>query len=315
MKRTITALAVLLIIGVFVWQAVSAHGNPNPLGKGLSPDAMIFSCAVLVFREGLEAILVLAAVTAGMGRTSRKDYMRAIPVGGTLAFIATIATWFIVVDIISHVNASELSIQAGTGLLAIIVLLVIMNWFFHKVYWTGWIANHSNRRKKIMASENASSTRTFMGLALLGFTAIYREGFEIVLFLQDLRLRAGDALVLKGTMLGLFLTLIVAALTFVAHKKLPYKRMLVVTGVLLGFVLLVMVGEEAQEMQQAGWIHTTLLHIAIPNWMGVWFSVFPTVQTLLAQLIAALLVLGSYALANYTHILRPKHPSHPQPGR
>ena len=298
MKKTLVLLAALLVVAVFVWQALAAHGNPDPTIAGLSPAAMIMSSGVLVFREGLEAILVLAAVTAGMSRTNPKDYPRAISVGAALAFLASIATWFVVVALISHINAPALQVQAATGLVAIVVLLVIMNWFFHKVYWTGWIANHSGRRKRIMASEGKDGSGIFLGLALLGFTAIYREGFEIVLFLQNLRLQAGDALVLQGTVIGLTLTAMVAALTFLAHKRLPYKKMLIATGVLLGFVLLVMVGEEAQEMQLAGWLHTTTLPLPIPGWMGLWFSVFPTVETLSAQAIAAFLVIGSYIAAN-----------------
>lgn len=303
-KPVLTVFAALLVIAVLIWQVVTAGGTPDPTSKGLSPAAMVLSTGVLVFREGLEAILVLAAVTAGMARGRQKDYLRAVPVGGAAALFATVATWFLVVAIISHVNAPELDIQAATGLLAIVVLLVVMNWFFHKFYWTGWIANHSNRRKRLMESADDGGSRTFLGLALLGFTAIYREGFEIVLFLQDLRLRAGNGVILKGMAIGLALTLIVAVLTFIAHKKLPYKKMLVVTGVLLGGVLLVMVGESVQEMQQAGWIPTTGIGIALPGWLGLWFSVFPNIQSLVAQALAALLVIGSYVSVPYVRALQ-----------
>jgi high-affinity iron transporter len=85
-----------------------------------------------------------------------------------------------------------------------------------------------------------------------------------------------------------------------ARHKLPYKQMLVATGVLLGAVLLVMVGEQAQEMQLAHWIPTTTIPALdgkIPAWTGLWFSVFPTVETLGAQAVAAILVLGSYVMA------------------
>jgi high-affinity iron transporter len=307
-KTLIFVLAALLIAGVLVWQALTAAGNPDPSTKGLSPAAMIVSTGVLVFREGLEAILVLAAVTAGMARGEQKNYLRAVPVGGLAALLATVATWFAVVAIIAHVNAPELDIQAATGLLAIVVLLVVMNWFFHKFYWTGWIANHSNRRKRLMESVETNQSRPFLGLALLGFTAIYREGFEVVLFLQNLRLQAGTALVAEGMALGLFLTLIVAALTFVAHQKLPYKKMLVVTGVLLGGVLLVMVGESVQEMQQAGWLATTSIGISLPGWMGLWFSIFPNVQTLVAQGVAAAIVIGSYVSVPLVRGRRPNPP-------
>jgi len=80
----------------------------------------------------------------------------------------------------------------------------------------------------------------------------------------------------------------------------PYRRMLILTGVMLGAVLLVMVGEEAQEMQLAHWIPTTALPrlaVLIPPWMGLWFSVFHTVETLVSQAVAALLVVGSYFVA------------------
>jgi high-affinity iron transporter len=107
---------------------------------------------------------------------------------------------------------------------------------------------------------------------------------------------------LGGAALGLFLSAIVAVLTFVAHRRLPYRKMLVFTGVMLGVVLLVMVGEQAQEMQQAHWIPTTSilsLENKIPAWMGLWFSVFPTTETIAAQLFAAVLVVGSYFLARH----------------
>jgi high-affinity iron transporter len=74
----------------------------------------------------------------------------------------------------------------------------------------------------------------------------------------------------------------VAVLTFVAHRRLPYRRMLVLTGVLLGLVLLVMVGEQAQDMQLARWLPTTPirpLDSLIPSWLSLWFAVFPPLTT------------------------------------
>ncbi len=287
----------LIVVGVMIWQAVVMAGAPDPTSGHLSPAAMSLSSAVLVLREGLEAILVLAAVTAGIVR-NKKEQWRAILAGVGAALAATIATWFIVVAAISAVNAPELAVQAGTGLLAIVVLLVVMNWFFHKVYWTGWISHHFKRRK-ILDAAGTPAGKMFFGFALLGFTAIYREGFEIVLFLQDLRMKAGSAIVLSGAGLGFLLTLIVAGLTFLAHQKLPYKKMLVLTGILLGGVLIVMVGESAQEMQLAGWLPTHQVNLAIPDWVGTWFATFPTVEGLASQGLAILLIAGSYGFIRW----------------
>ena len=226
--------------------------------------------------------------------------------GAGIGFIATLITWFIAVGIVNNLgqSVSALNLQAATGLLAVIVLLVIMNWFFHKIYWGGWMSMHNRRKKSLLESANDTETshgKLLWGLGLLGFTSLYREGFEVVLFLQSCYyLRMGGKAVLGGALVGLFFTGIVAVLTFIAHRRLPYRKMLILTGVMLGVVLLVMVGEQAQEMQLAHWIPTTQIERlvnVIPAWMGLWFSIFPTVETLLAQLLAAILVVGSYFLA------------------
>lgn len=263
----------------------------------------VLNIAVLVFREGLECILVLAALTASFRRKEAR-YHRPVIGGVLIGVFATWITWAIAVRILNDLSESisALALQAGTGLLAIIVLLVVMNWFFHKMYWTGWISLHNRRKRRLVekAIEGKHAWRVTVGMALLGFTSFYREGFEVVLFLQSFRLRLGGGPVLEGVLLGSAVTLAVALLTFVIHQHLPYRKMLVVTGVMLAVVLLVMVGEEAQEMQLAGWLRTTPLvgvRDTIPSWAGLWFSVFPTVETLVSQLLAGALVFGSYFTA------------------
>jgi high-affinity iron transporter len=292
--------AALFVVAIFVWQGIAAHGAPDPLQAHTTATVASLDIGVLVFREGLECILVLAAVTASM-TGARRNYRRPVMSGAAIAFLATLATWFVAVGIMKQLseNVPALHLQAATGLLAVIVLLVIMNWFFHKIYWGGWIRAH-NRRRKSLLDTAASNSRLRWGLILLGFTSLYREGFEVVLFLQSYHLRLGGAVVLKGTLLGLALTGMVALLTFVLQQRLPYRKMLITTGILLGVVLLVMVGEQAQEMQLANWISTTpipWLANSIPAWMSLWFAVFPTYETMAAQFLAALLVIGSYYAA------------------
>lgn len=289
----ITAAAALL-----VFQVLRTGGLPNPTAHG-DFEARVLDIAVLVFREGLECILVLAAVTANMSG-ARSSLQRPVAAGALAALGATLASWVVAVRIVSSLSQSvpALDLQAATGLLAIVVLLVVMNWFFHKVYWTGWISMHSRRKQTLI--KGSASSRLWLGLAALGFTSVYREGVEVVLFLQTYRLKLGMTPVLYGVAAGLGLTVIIGALTFVAHRRLPYRRMLVMTGIMLGLVLLVMVGEQAQEMQLAHWLPTTplttLSHV-IPAWMGLWFAVFPTAETLAAQALAAVVVVGSYYLA------------------
>ncbi len=136
---------------------------------------------------------------------------------------------------------------------------------------------------------------------------MYREGFEVVIFLQGLRERYGTSVVLEGVVLGLLFTAAVGVLTFALHQRLPYRKLLIITGAMLVVVLWVMVGEEVNEMQLAGWIGTTPIPgLQVPGWMGTWFSVFPNVETLAAQLAALMLVLGSYAAAQHLRVRRPR---------
>src|SRR6202171_2733964 len=299
-------VAAIAVVAMIVWQGVTAHGAPDPTQPNTSPTVAFLDIGVLVFREGLECILVLAAITASM-TGAKSAHRRPVAVGAGVAFGATLITWFIAVRIVDSLsdNMRALDLQAATGLLAVVVLLVIMNWFFHKIYWGGWIRAHNRRRKSLLAGANGNGTshsRLWWGLILLGFTSLYREGFEVVLFLQSYNLRFGGGVVLKGALLGIALSAIVALLTFVLQQRLPYRKMLITTGILLGVVLLVMVGEQAQEMQLAHWISRTeipWLANLIPAWMGMWFAVFPTYETLIAQTIAAVLVIGSYYAARH----------------
>ena len=312
-RRTFLQLSLFLAAGVvlsiIVWQGFTAQGSPDPMRPNTSPTVAFLDIGVLVFREGLECILVLAAITASM-IGSKRSHRQPVGIGAGIAFGATLVTWMIAVRIVGSLseNVPALDLQAATGLLAVIVLLVIMNWFFHKIYWGGWIRHHNRRRKLLQESAGTDprvNPKLWWGLILLGFTSLYREGFEVVLFLQSYNLRLGGHVVLKGALLGLILSGMVAVLTFVLQQRLPYRKMLITTGILLGVVLLVMVGEQAQEMQLAGWLGRTeipALASVIPPWMGMWFAVFPTYETLISQGIAAVLVVGSYfAARKMTH--------------
>jgi high-affinity iron transporter len=301
--KVFLAIGTVIVIAALVWQGLTANGSPDPTQPHTSPTVAVLDVAVLVFREGLECVLVLSAITAGMAG-SQQSRRRPVAAGAAVGFVATLLTWIIAVGIVSDLsrNIPALQLQAATGLLAVVVLLVVMNWFFHKVYWGGWISFQNRAKKNLLTKANESTISErglLLGLGLLGFASLYREGFEVVLFLQSYYLQLGGHIVLLGAFFGLILSAFVAILTFIGHTRLPYRKMLVSTGVMLGFVLLVMVGEQAQEMQLAHWLPTTKIAALenMPDWMGVWFSVFPTFETLVAQLLAALLVVGSFFVA------------------
>src|SRR5215212_9220597 len=94
------ALASSLVVVIMFWQALTEGGVPDPTAHDLSPTAAVLNSGILVFREGLEAILVLAAITAGLLRTNG-SYWRPVAAGSGIAFLASVASWFVVVAIIA----------------------------------------------------------------------------------------------------------------------------------------------------------------------------------------------------------------------
>ena len=116
---------------------------------------------MLVFREGLECILVLAAITAGLSDAHRVP-RRPIAAGAGVGVVVSLATWFVVVAALAAVAGASLDVQAATGLLAVLVLLVVMNWFFHRIYWTGWISSHNRRRRRLLVEVGPARRRRML---------------------------------------------------------------------------------------------------------------------------------------------------------
>jgi high-affinity iron transporter len=292
-----------VVAGLVYLMATASTGpvDPTEVSQPQSRTTLVANAAIIVFREGLEAVLIFAAVTASfLGANQRRR--RPVVAGAAAAFGAAVLTWFLVQALLDAASSLGPKLEAITGFVAIVVLLVVLNWFVHKVYWSEWIGRHHRQRRRLLARTGLGAT---VGLVALGFTSVYREGFEVVLFLQNLELKAGSAAVLEGVAFGLAGTAAVGACTFWLHHKLPYKRMLVLTGVLVGAVLVVMIGGTALSFQDLGWLPRHATPFTVPEWMGSWFEMYSTWETLAAQVLAAVFVVGSYLVAEHVKVRRP----------
>ncbi|MEZ4682526.1 MAG: FTR1 family protein [Caldilineaceae bacterium] len=140
----------------------------------------------------------------------------------------------------------------------------------------------------------------WFGLAMLGFTSVYREGFETVLFLQALVLEGGLFTVILGVLVGLAATLLIGLVLFRLQVRLPYKKMLIVTGIFIGAVLLTMVGNTVHILQVVGWLPLHPIRwLTPPHWLGMWFGLYASWEGVILQFVAAAFVIGSFFLANH----------------
>src|SRR5919202_5246140 len=169
-----------VVAGLVYLMATAQTGPADPTEQPMSHATAVFNSGMIVFREGLEAILIFAAVTAsflGANRSKR----RPVVLGAVAAFGAAVVTWFLVQGLLDAASGLGPRLEAITGFVAVVVLLLVLNWFVHKVYWSEWIGRHHRQRRKLLARTGIGAT---VGLVALGFTSVYREGFEVVLFLQ-----------------------------------------------------------------------------------------------------------------------------------
>lgn len=257
------------------------------VGGQKAPGSVATNAAIIVFREGLEAVLILASLLGSLKLASQRRLRQPLWLGVWSALVASAVTFLVLRRALLAFAQFGEQLEAVVSLVAIALLLLITNWFFHDSYWTDWMAGFHKQKARVLGA----SASQFAGLALLGFTSVYREGFETALFLQALVLEAGTISVLAGTFA-------VGFVVFKVQTRLPYKKMLVVTAVMLGGVLLVMVGNTAHALQVVGWLPThPLRFLEFPYWAGLWFGLYATWEGLALQAVAGTFVVGSYFLA------------------
>jgi high-affinity iron transporter len=247
---------------------------------GLSPTAAAISTTLIVVREGLEAVVILAALLAGLRGAENAGIRRRIGAGAWLAIAASIALFAISRTLLQGLARYGETLEAVISVIAVVILLMVTNWVFHKYYWTGWNARLRDLSK---AAQRQQATR-WENLALVGvgFMTIFREGFETTLFMQSLILEASMKAVLAGLAVGGLLIAILGFAVFAVGAKLPYRKMLVVTGVLVIFVLFTFLGSTVRLFQTVGWLPVhPIPGLELPVWTGVWLGIYPTWEGLL----------------------------------
>jgi FTR1 family protein len=233
----------------------------------------------IIFREGLEAVLLIGAILAYMARTAvGTRHRRQVWLGVAGGIAASVATWILAVTLVPVSGASREMVEGVTALVAVAVLLYVSHWLFQKTYihdWKAYLQEHVGR---------AMTRGSALAMAGLAFAAVYREGFETVLFYQALMFDAGAAAVLAGFAPGILVILAIGYGIVRLGLKLPLKRVFAVTGSVLLYLAFVFIGKGLYNLQEAGVFAPHPLgwapdHEALRQLLGF----FPLAETILAQ--------------------------------
>lgn len=261
------------------------------LSEELTAPLAALSSAAIILREGLEAVLIIGAILGYMRATAApRRYSAWVYAGIASAVGLSLATWWAANRLIPVSAANRELIEGITSLLAVAVLFYVTNWLFHKVYVLDWVRYVKSQVGRAVTRGSA------LTLAGLGFTVVYREGFETVLFYQALLFDAPPGPVLTGFVAGSVLILGIAYAMLRLSKRLPVKPFFTATTALLLVLALSFTGSGIRELQEAGLIPATLLS-AVPESLVLMeaLGIFPTVETTVAQALFVVAVVVTFA--------------------
>ena len=241
-----------------------------------------FQSFLIILREGFEAILVIGAIVAFLMKTGNKDRLRQIWVGCGLGLAASAVTAIVLQTVLRAMPASREVIEGVTMLIAVGILFSVSYWLISKVEAAKW--QQFIREKVSNALEHGGGK----ALAFVAFLAVYREGAETALFYQAL-FGEGPGVGLPLT-LGMLLGFVVLAIIFVLFYRfgvrIPMRPFFAVTSVLLYYMAFLFAGKGVRELQEGNVMPITV----IPGFPHIEaFGIFPTVETLLAQLVLVIL--------------------------
>jgi high-affinity iron transporter len=246
---------------------------------------------VLLVREGFEAILIVAALMAFLFKAGAVERRRHVARGAWAAVLASVVTAAVVQVLFQITPGQREALEGGTMLLATVVLFYVSYWLLSKIEVAKWHAFVQGRM------EDALSTGSGWALSSVAFLAVYREGFETILFYKALLTSAGAggagaAAVAAGILAGAVALVVVYVAINRFGVKLPLQPFFAVTSAMLYYMAFVFAGKGIADLQEAGLVRTSVVEWAprVPV-----LGIYPTVQSLALQLLLVVLLLVAVA--------------------
>ena len=248
------------------------------------PTSTFLGAFTILVREGLEALLVVVALLAFLRKADRPEAVRYVHAGWTLALVAGGITWAIASYAISISGAGREVTEGLSSLFAAAVLLSVGLWMHQKSIGGRW---QTYLKEKMAAALNQRSAWFLFGLA---FISVYREVFETILFYAALWNEGQEAWLLGGIAAGALVLGLVAWILLRTSKRLPIGTFFSASSALIAVLAVVLTGKGVAALQEAGWIPVTVAPVPHIELLGI----YPTWQTLLAQLVVVLALTAGF---------------------
>lgn len=254
-------------------------------GGKLSAWASFAGSFLILGREGLEAILVLAAIFAFLKKSGRREALPYAHGGWIAAVLLGIGTWFAATYFIDISGASREVTEGVVALAAAAILLYVGLWLHNK--------SHAQQWQQFVAGklQGALAGRGHWTLTILAFLAVYREMFEIVLFYQALWLQGDHASLLAGAGAAAVVLIFVSWAIFYLSLKLPIRQFFGWSAVFIAALAVIFAGKGVAALQEAGLLPVdSIAFIQLPL-----LGIYSNIQALLLQMLVLGLVVAGFA--------------------
>lgn len=245
----------------------------------------------VLLREGLEALLIVIAMIAFLKKTERSEVLGFVHGGWIAALVAGVATWFVATYVISVSGASRELTEGFGSLFAAVILLTVGIWMHGKSNAEAW---QLYVKEKVSA---ALSRRSGWFLFLLSFVVVYREVFETILFYAALWAEGNGMAMLAGAAVAAGLLAVIAWIMLRYSARLPITQFFSWSSVLIAILAVVLAGKGIAGLQEAGVLGVRPLH-SVPR-VDI-LGLFPTVQTVLAQITAIVILAAGFWFSGRT---------------
>jgi high-affinity iron transporter len=272
-------------------QALLSDAQQKLAVARLPTSATFLSAFVILLREGLEAILVLAAIFALLIKGERRDALPYVHAGWIAALALGGLTWLVASYVVAISGSTREMTSGVTALLAAAILLYVGFWMHGKAYADRW-------RTFLHAQlQEALSARTMWALALVSFLAVYREAFETVLFYEALWMQVAPAYVpvLGGLVSAAVALVVLGWLIFRGSIRLPFGLFFGATSLLLVVLAVVFVGRGIAALQEAGALPVNPVNLPSIPALGL----YPTVQGLVLQVLVVMVIASVFAYTRH----------------
>lgn len=249
---------------------------------GLSAMATFSASFFILFREGLEAILVLAALLTFTRKAKAEKASRYIHYGWIGALVAGLLTWYVATHLIAISGASRELTEGIAGVLAALILFYVGFWMHSNANSQKWL---NYIKSKV---DTALGQGTLWMLAFVAFISVYREIFETILFYQALYTQVSastESYLFYGIAVAVLLLAVVSVLFFRIGMRLPLALFFKITALVLLFLAFAIMGKGVAALQEAGAVGVYYVNVPTLDWLGM----YPTLQGLSAQMLIAVL--------------------------